>query len=77
MIVQARMWSAAVVVPEKVAELHATNRRRRIRDDVGPFAEQRLDKTLGLAVGARRVGPGAQMPEPEGRSDAIVCARIH
>ena len=29
---------------------------------VGPFAQQGLDDTFGLAVGLRSVGPGAEMP---------------
>src|SRR5258708_39361988 len=33
----------------------------------GPFAQGRLDEALGLAVGARRVGAGSDVPEGECR----------
>src|SRR5258708_28712732 len=34
---------------------------------VGPFAQGRLNEAFGLAVGARRVGPGPDVPEGECR----------
>ena len=37
---------------------------------VRPLTEQRLDEALGFAVGARRVGPGAQVAHPELRHAA-------
>ena len=36
-----------------------------VRAGVGPFAQAGLDEALGFAVGFRRVGPGAQMLDPE------------
>jgi len=35
------------------------------RHRIGPFLAERLDEPLGLAVGARRVGPGADVLELE------------
>lgn len=32
---------------------------------IGPFAQACLDEALGFAVGFRRIGPGAQMLDPE------------
>ena len=42
-----------------------------IAPGVGPFAEQRLDEALGLAVGAGGIGPRAQVPDAE--LGASVC----
>ena len=33
---------------------------------IGPFLAEGLDKALGLAVGSGRVGPGADVPQPQG-----------
>src|SRR6266700_8177648 len=38
---------------------------RVVEPGVGPVGPERLDETLGLAVGARRVRPRAQMPDPQ------------
>src|SRR4029453_2123087 len=39
--------------------------RGRVRDDVRPFPQQRLNESLGFAVGARRIGARATVPKAE------------
>src|SRR2546426_1068902 len=55
-----------VVVSKKVVHLVKPGRQRRgallrtgVGTGIGPLAQAGLDKPLGLAVGARRIGPGA------------------
>jgi hypothetical protein len=60
------MRSLAAVILQIGSELRSTELGRRVRFDVRPFPQQRLDKALGLPVGPRRIGAGAKMPETEG-----------
>src|SRR5262249_29880158 len=47
-----------------------------IRASIGPFAQQRLNKALGFAVGPRRVGTRKPMAELPGAADAGHAARF-
>ena len=59
------MGSTSVVPPGPAGEGAGAARARGIGEAVGPAAQQSLDEALRLAVGARRVGPRAQVAEPE------------
>ena len=60
------MWLLAIVEPHVGLELGAPLLRERVGAHVvGPFPEQGLHEAFGLAVGARSVGSGPEMPEPE------------
>src|SRR5262245_64693921 len=60
------MGSLAVVITHKRTKCAASVSRRRVRDRIRPFAQQRLDEALGLAIRPRRIGARAQMPHAEG-----------
>jgi hypothetical protein len=60
------VWSSTVVIGQERAERVATRLRGRVRDSVRPFSQERLDESLGLAVGTRRIGARATMLDAEG-----------
>ena len=57
-----RSMPVVVVKPERGARRCAVARCR--RPGIGPFAQSGLDEALGLAVGPRRVGLGADVLRP-------------
>ena len=59
------MGTASVVPPESAGEGARAVRAGGVGAAVGPAAQQGLDEALGLAVGARRVGPGTQVAQPK------------
>lgn len=59
------MAPLAIVPGEPSGQVGGAASRRRERDGVGPFTQQGLEETLGLAVGFRRVGPGADVPDAQ------------
>src|SRR5690349_24689590 len=59
------MWSAAIVEVEPGGERSLPLVGGAVDGAVRPSREQRADEAFGFAVGARPVGPRAQVFEPE------------
>ena len=59
------MWSSASVVVEPAGECVAAFFAVAVDGAVGPAAEQGADEAFGFPVGARPVGPGAKVFDPE------------
>src|SRR5947209_8828405 len=68
MVGQGGVWPLGVVMVEPGDQRHAALLRTGVGTSVGPLAQAGLDKPLGLAVSARRIGPGALVLEA-GRRD--------
>jgi hypothetical protein len=64
-----------VVEVEEGSERRRALGARSVGVAVGPAAEQGADEALGLAVGARAVGLGAQVADPELATGAGVESR--
>src|SRR3954447_22366653 len=63
LVAEGAVWAAMVVGPEPAVKGCGAFGVGAIDRAVGPAAEEGADKALCLAVGARPVGPGAQVPE--------------
>jgi hypothetical protein len=61
--VDAAVWALPVVAEQEGGQFRATLLRGVVGAGTGPLAQGRLDEALGLAVGLRRVGPGALMAD--------------
>lgn len=59
------MWPLVIVPGQPSGQVGGAAIRRRERDGIGPFAQQGLDEALGLAIGLRRVGSGADVPDAQ------------
>src|SRR5712691_2935723 len=57
------MVAMPVVMVQPAVQGGTARGRAGVGAAIGPLAQQRLDEALRLAVGARRVGPGAEMAE--------------
>ena len=68
MVGQDGVWPLGIVMVEPGRQGGAALLRGRIGPGISPLAQAGLDKPLGLAVGARRVGPGAFVFEPCSRN---------
>jgi len=55
-----------VVNAQERAERLGAPRRTANREAVGPFAQERLDESLGLGMGLGARGPGAPVPQAPG-----------
>src|SRR4030095_3719678 len=65
LLAQRRVWSSAIVVLQPAGQHAHAIGGRVIRTLIGPFAQQRLDEALGLAIGARSIGPRSAMGQAE------------
>ena len=59
------MWSLLIVPVKPARQVARPAVRRWIRDRIGPFAQKGLDEPLGFAVGLGRIGPGANVAQPQ------------
>ena len=77
--VETAMVAMPVVVVQPTDHSGAAHGRGRVGATIGPLPQERLDEALGLAIGARRVRPGARVPEPRAlagrRKDVGAVAR--
>ena len=62
---KASMGPMLVVPGEPSAEVSVAAIGAAMGDGVGPFAQQGLDEAFGLAIGARRIGPCADVAQAE------------
>src|SRR6476469_106869 len=69
--VKTGMVPVPIVVVEPGRQRTSASRRAGIGSAVGPLAEQRLNEPLGLAVGARRVGPDPVMVQLVGATERL------
>src|SRR5438874_7970976 len=67
MVGQGGVWPFGIVMVEPGRQGGVALPRGRIGPGIGPLAQAGLNEPLGLAVGARRVRPGAFVSEPSGR----------
>src|SRR5258705_10632273 len=73
---EARMW-VSLQAEEGIRDQRGRpTRGAQIGAPIGPFAEQRLNKALGFAVGPRRVGACKPMAELPGAADAGKAPRF-
>ena len=61
LVAEGAVWSAAIVEVEPAGEGCGAFGGGAVDGAVGPAGEQGSDEALGLAVGARPVGAGAQV----------------
>jgi hypothetical protein len=65
--------SDMVVVPEPAVKGSGAFLVCAVDGAVGPAVDQGADEPFGFAVGLWPVGPGAQVPDPEG----VACERVN
>src|SRR5215510_15506619 len=70
------MGTPVIVETQVRAERGGAASRAGERVSIGPFTEQRLNEALGLAVGARRIGPRKPMPQLPRATDAREAPRF-
>src|SRR5258705_12306254 len=73
---EARMWAPVVIEPEIRDQRGRPTRGAQIGAPIGPFAQQRLNKALGFAVGPRRVGARKPMAELPGAAHTGNAPRL-
>jgi hypothetical protein len=64
-VAKSRVFALMVVVPEPAVKCGGPFGAGAVDRSIGPAAEQGADEALGLAVGLRPVGAGAQVADPE------------